>query len=96
MLVPEAVYTECVIDGKGREDAHKIRDASWILVTEIKNIDLKKALNVSLDEGESEVIALALQERADLVIPDDYEAREFARTYNLKITVSLGPDKSEI
>lgn len=90
VLIPEEVYKECVIDGKDREDANKIRDASWILVSRIENIALKKALNTFLDKGESEAIALALQEEADLILLDDYEAREFARIYNLKITGTIG------
>lgn len=53
-------------------------------------LKLKKALNSFLNEGESEAIALALQEEADLILLDDYEAREFARIYGLKITGIIG------
>lgn len=88
--IPEAVYRECVIDGKDREDAKRIENAAWIRVVDIKNIDLKKALNTVLDEGESEAIVLALQESADLILLDDYEARELARTYGMKITGTIG------
>ena len=88
--IPEAVYRECVIDGKDREDAKRIENAAWIRVVDIKNIDLKKAFNTVLDEGESEAIVLALQESADLILLDDYEARELARTYGLKITGTIG------
>ncbi len=90
ILIPEAVYRECVVDGKDREDAKRIESASWIRVVDIKNIDLKKALNTVLDEGEYEAIVLALQESADLILLDDYEARELARTYGLKITGTIG------
>lgn len=90
ILIPEAVYRECVIEGKNREDAKRIENAAWIRVAHIKNIDLKKALNTVLDEGESEAIVLALQESADLILLDDYEARELARTYELKITGTVG------
>ena len=75
VLVPEAVYRECVIEGRDRDDASKIKTASWIRITRIKNIELKKALNASLDEGESETIVLALQERADIILLDDYDVR---------------------
>lgn len=88
--IPEAVYRECVIDGKDREDAKRIENAAWIRVVDIKNIDLKKALNTVLDGGESEAIVLALQESADLILLDDYEARELARTYGMKITGTIG------
>jgi predicted nucleic acid-binding protein len=79
-----------VIDGGERDDAAKIMTASWIRVIKITNIELKKALNTFLDEGESEAIALALQEKADLILLDDYEAREFARIYGLKISGIIG------
>jgi predicted nucleic acid-binding protein len=90
VLIPEAVHRECVIDGKDRDDAKKIKRASWIKITKIKNIELKKALNTFLDEGESEAIILALQEAADFILLDDYEAREFARIYTLNITGTIG------
>ncbi len=73
VLVPEAVYRECVIEGRERDDARKIQSASWIRIAGIKNIELKKALNISLDEGESEAIVLALQEKADLILLENYE-----------------------
>lgn len=90
VLVPEAVFKECVIDGRDRDEAGKIKTASWIRIIRIKDIELKKALNTSLDEGESEAIVLALQEKADIILLDDYEAREFARIYGLKITGTIG------
>ena len=71
-------------------DANKIKTASWICIVGIKNIELKKALNISLDEGESEAIVLALQEKVDIILLDDYDAREFARIYGLKITGTIG------
>lgn len=90
ILIPEAVYRECVIEGGMRDDVKRIADAAWIRVVEIKDIELKKALNTILDEGESEAIVLALQESAELILLDDYDAREFARTYELKITGTIG------
>ncbi|MEA1868937.1 MAG: DUF3368 domain-containing protein [Euryarchaeota archaeon] len=90
ILIPEAVYRECVAEGKNREDAKKIENAAWIRVLDIKNIDLKRAINTVLDEGESEAIVLALQESADLILLDDYEARELARTYGMAITGTIG------
>lgn len=90
VLVPEAVYRECVIEGRDRDDASKIKTASWICIVGIKNIELKKALNTSLDEGESEAIVLALQKKVDIILLDDYDAREYARIYGLKITGTIG------
>ena len=90
ILIPEAVYRECVREGGEREDAKEIENAGWVRVMKIKDKELKKALNVALDEGESESIVLALEQSADLILLDDYEAREFARTYGLSITGTVG------
>lgn len=90
VMIPEAVYKECVIEGKNREDAKKIEKAKWIKVTEIKDKNLEKALTVILDEGEAETIVLALEESVDLILLDDYEAREIARSYGLKVTGTMG------
>lgn len=90
ILVPEVVYRECVSEGGEREDAKEIEKARWIRVVNIQDEELKIALNVVLDEGESESIVLALEQSADLILLDDYEAREFARTYGLNITGTVG------
>lgn len=90
ILIPPSVYRECVIEGNGRDDAQNIQNALWIRTIQIKDIDLKKAINVTLDDGESEAITLALQEKADLILLDDYDAREFARVYELNITGTIG------
>lgn len=90
ILVPEVVYRECVGEGGEREDAKEIEKARWIRIVNIQDEKLKIALNVVLDEGESESIVLALEQSADLILLDDYEAREFARTYGLNITGTVG------
>jgi len=90
ILVPEAVHKECVIEGKDREDAKAIEKAEWIKVLSIKDKSLKKALTMTLDEGEAEAIVLALERAADLILLDDYEAREVARNYRLNITGVVG------
>ncbi len=40
-------------------------------------------LRMELDEGEAEVIALGYQQRADVVLPDEKEARRIARRLGL-------------
>lgn len=43
-----------------------------------------------LDKGEAEVIVLSIEIGADFTLLDDYEARQKARLYGLKITGTLG------
>ena len=78
IIVPEAVHRECV-EEKHREDARKIAEAEWIVVLKVKDQKLKKALMMNLDEGEAEAIVLALEEGADLILLDDYEARTYQK-----------------
>ncbi len=90
VIVPEAVYKECVVEGGDRDDARKIAKAKWIKVLKIRDEKLKRAFMMELDEGEAEAIVLALEESADLILLDDYEARRVARSFGLSVTGTVG------
>ncbi|WP_240703259.1 DUF3368 domain-containing protein [Thermococcus indicus] len=90
VLIPKAVYRECVLEGKGSRDAELIENADWIKVVEINDETLKKSLMLELDEGESEAIVLAIESKAELLLIDDYDGREVARALGLKVTGTIG------
>ncbi len=90
VFIPEAVYRECVLEGKGSEDSKLIEKADWIKVVRIKDETLKKSLMLELDEGESEAIVLALEVNSELLLIDDYDGREIARALGLKVTGTIG------
>ena len=90
VLIPEAVYRECVIEGKGSEDAKLIENAVWIRVERIRDERLKRSLMIELDEGESEAIVLAIEKGAGILLMDDYDGREIARALGLKTTGTIG------
>lgn len=90
ILIPQAVYDECVTEGKAYEDANLIAKADWLKVKKLKDRDLVILLNADLDRGESEAIALALQQQSDLLLLDDAEGREKAHLYGLKYTGTIG------
>ena len=76
IFIPEAVYRECVLEGKGSEDSELIEKADWIKVVRIKDETLKKSLMLELDKGESEAIVLALEMNSELLLIDDYEGKK--------------------
>ena len=88
--MPEAVYKECIVEGKYKKDSKKIEKANWIKIAKIRDKNLKNSFMMVLDEGEAEVITLAIEESAELVLLDDYEAREVARNYGLNIAGVIG------
>ncbi len=90
VLIPEAVYRETVIEGKDRKEVEAIKNAGWIKVLQVKDQNLVKLLRASLDDGESETIALSVEIGADLILIDDSDARERARLYGLKIAGTVG------
>lgn len=71
ILIPEAVFRELTEKGKDKLGAKEIKDAKWIKSKEIQNKVAKKFLLSELDEGESEVIILAEELKADLVVMDE-------------------------
>jgi hypothetical protein len=81
---------ESVENSGGAEDAKEIENADWIHPMTIEDLDLKKALKLTIDEGEAAAIVLALEQKADLVLMDDYDGRAMAKEYNLKVVGTIG------
>ncbi len=90
IFIPESVYRECVLEGGEREEVKLIEKAEWIKVIKVSNQKLVKLLCSNLDYGESEAIALADELNADLILLDDYDAREKARLLHLRVTGTAG------
>ena len=90
LVVPEAVWRECVIDGEGKPGAAAIRTADWIAIQSVTNLALVQALRQELDAGEAEAIALGLQESADLLLMDERLGRDTARHFNLRCMGLIG------
>ena len=95
IIIPEAVYDEVVINGLelARDGANKIKnlvDERVIEVKKVENRNLVKAFNLDLDYSESEVLALAIEIEADLVILDESEARHVANKFEISKTGFIG------
>jgi len=89
ILIPKAVYIEVVVQGKGRAGSEEIKNAKWIKVENVKNKLAVKALQINLGEGESEAITLAIEKDADLIILDDFKARQTAEELSLTFVGTL-------
>ena len=62
----------------------------WINVENIENEMAKLMFKPQLHEGEVEVMILAKEKDADLVIIDDNNARKYAKYLELTLTGTLG------
>lgn len=90
IMVPKEVERELSVGGatglpKGLTRAHR----RWIKVRTLRHPP-SQALVATLDYGEAEVIALALEIRCPLVLLDETSARAVARAAGLQVTGTIG------
>lgn len=93
ITIPTAVWREVVEEGKRRAGAAEVeaaRQLGWIEVMSPANKPLVHLLTRDLDEGEAEVLALAIERQADLVLLDETDARRIAERYGLRKTGVVG------
>ena len=92
--MPEAVYDEVVLRGleQGFSDSLRVR-----LAIQRKQLIVKKAMNsrtdiaaLPLHKGEKEVLNLALENKANLVLLDDMLARSEAQVLGFSVKGTLG------
>jgi len=93
ITIPPAVWREVVEHGGSRAGAVEVeqaRQAGWIEVSAPVDVALLALLRRDLDDGESEVIALAVEKQAELVLLDESDARRTADLYGLSKTGIIG------
>ena len=90
IFIPQAVYKE--ITAKSDLIKTQINNAAkeWIKIKAIQNHDDKKMYKAKLHDGEVEVMILAQEQKADLVIIDDNAAKKTAKYLQLPVTGTLG------
>ena len=89
VLIPPTVQGEVLEGGRNGIGTAELQGADWIRVTPLR--DQRRAdLIADLDRGEAEVIALAQELNADLVVLDERLARLFAKRLGLRVTGVLG------
>ncbi len=93
VTVPEAVWRESVLQGLGRpgvDGIERARRDGWLKVEAITERNLYLSLTQTLDEGEAEVITLAIERQAQLVLLDETEARWTAGVFGVPRTGVIG------
>ena len=85
VTIPEAVRREVTA-----QNVHTLDGCTWIHVAEITGVAAKELFTSALHEGEVEVLLLAKEQNADLIVIDDGLARRHAARLNLNITGTVG------
>ena len=84
IIIPRAVFDEVTI----KSDA--IKNLSWIKILEVQDKSNRKIYQAKLHDGEVEVMMLAKEISADLLIIDDNAAKKFAKFLGFTVTGTLG------
>jgi predicted nucleic acid-binding protein len=88
IVIPPAVREEFLSTEK--ETRRKtLREETWIRVVELENPNRTGAF-ATLDEGEAQVLALAEEQNASLVLIDERKARRYAERLKLPLSGTLG------
>ena len=89
IIVPQAVVAELEIGRRQGADVPNIDNYKWI---ETRSIQSPQIMGLSTDfgPGETEVLALALEESGSLVIIDEKLGRKIARLRGLRVTGTAG------
>ena len=89
IIIPAAVFQEITVKNDiVREQI--LSNSSWIHVFHVDNVRDKKMYKAKLHDGEVEVMILAQEINADLVMIDDDSARKTAQYLGLTITGTIG------
>ena len=96
LVIPEKVYSEVVIEGRGMPGAVEVEKAvkqGQIEVQMVTDLAGRSDLvtNYGLDLGEAEVITLALEVGADIAIIDEDKAWAVAKQFNDRFTTICLP-----
>lgn len=86
----QEVYKELTRHGDHIPGAKEVKSYAWIKTHQVTNKALVNSLLNTIDAGEAEAIALALELHAQLLIIDEFAGRQVANDLGVKIIGILG------
>ena len=92
VVIPTAVHRELQLETNlpGTYPLQQAIIDGYLQVSEVKNIHLVQVLQIDLDKGEAEAIALALENNTKRILLDETDGRLAAKLLNLQPTGVLG------
>jgi predicted nucleic acid-binding protein len=84
LVVPEAVYDDLVVKGRGKPGAAEVAESTWIQRESIRNREATAHSPPVLGAGEREAIVLAAEHHAAL-LTDGQRARETTEELGLEV-----------
>ncbi|MCW3133672.1 MAG: hypothetical protein N2V78_05020 [Methanophagales archaeon] len=88
LIIPNAVFEDIVVRGRGKPGAEEVKEAVWIKRVEAKDKNKVEKLSERLGEGEIEAIVLA-QELGAFLLIDDAKARKEAERIGVECIGTL-------
>ena len=89
VLIPQAVRAEIAAGGLNAPGAAAL-SLTWVQTLAVNNRTLVTALAGQFDSGEAEAVALALEQRANLLLVDERRGRAVAVNLGVKVIGLLG------
>jgi len=92
ILIPVEVQYEVTVGGRGLPGAEEVRSANWIeVISETSGVHPSLAhVCMNLGAGERAAIFLAMSRNADVILLDDWKARQVAKNAGLSVAGCLG------
>ena len=90
IVIPTAVSQELSAVQTPIAVATQVQAAPWIQIRQVSNLATVATIQLQVDRGEAEAIALALELNADLLLIDERKGRAVARSLGISMTGVLG------
>ena len=90
ICITPAVWREVVDQGRERPGTKEVAATEWIGLHEVQDQGFVRYLKMELDDGEAEVIGLAREMDAGLILMDERDARDVAKGFGFSVLGTVG------